>query len=391
MQDNLLTDVTLATETKTYKAHKLILSACSPYFRNLFINNPCKHPTVFFKDISEAQMDLLIEYMYKGRISVKHSQLETILRTASSLQIHGLTTTGEAEKEESSSRDETGSTHSSASADSGGSKRVREGGRKSSKPKKLRLNSRDERDDVRESPMFSMMSPRLPAATSPDTPDNVIEPSINNHSDDNIAASDDEHELVIDQPVDFTTSTTSNNSNNSNNSSKSESKSESKPKKLKTKSLESLKMPAPVMGTWEEQLANLAKAAQKNKEDSEDHENKDPGQQQISLTATTMGLDIAAQLKNHFLASLPTQSYAWLNGLSGVSGAVPNNTPEQGENKIRERTPLGGIKTGEIGPNGKPSVECEDCGKVLADPSSLYRHRKIHTGEKPHKCPYCDK
>ena len=52
---------------------------------------------------------------------------------------------------------------------------------------------------------------------------------------------------------------------------------------------------------------------------------------------------------------------------------------------------LGGIKTGEIGPNGKPSVECEDCGKVLADPSSLYRHRKIHTGEKPHKCPYCER
>ena len=49
------------------------------------------------------------------------------------------------------------------------------------------------------------------------------------------------------------------------------------------------------------------------------------------------------------------------------------------------------FRTGEIGPNGKPSVECEDCGKVLADPSSLYRHRKIHTGEKPHKCPYCDK
>ena len=49
------------------------------------------------------------------------------------------------------------------------------------------------------------------------------------------------------------------------------------------------------------------------------------------------------------------------------------------------------FRTGEIGPNGKPSVECEDCGKVLADPSSLYRHRKIHTGEKPHKCPYCDR
>lgn len=47
-----------------------------------------------------------------------------------------------------------------------------------------------------------------------------------------------------------------------------------------------------------------------------------------------------------------------------------------------------GIPAG-IGPNGKPAVSCEVCGKTLADPSSLYRHRKIHNGEKPHKCPFC--
>ena len=47
-----------------------------------------------------------------------------------------------------------------------------------------------------------------------------------------------------------------------------------------------------------------------------------------------------------------------------------------------------GIPAG-IGPNGKPAVSCEICGKTLADPSSLYRHRKIHNGEKPHKCPFC--
>jgi uncharacterized Zn-finger protein len=47
------------------------------------------------------------------------------------------------------------------------------------------------------------------------------------------------------------------------------------------------------------------------------------------------------------------------------------------------------VRTGEVGPNGKASVACEVCGKKLADPSSLYRHRKIHSGDKPHKCPYC--
>ena len=69
-QDKELCDVTLATETKSYSAHKLVLAACSPYFRALFAANPCKHPTVFFRDISADQMDLLMEYMYRGRISV---------------------------------------------------------------------------------------------------------------------------------------------------------------------------------------------------------------------------------------------------------------------------------------------------------------------------------
>ena len=36
-------------------------------------------------------------------------------------------------------------------------------------------------------------------------------------------------------------------------------------------------------------------------------------------------------------------------------------------------------------------MKCEVCGKKLADPSSLYRHRKIHSGDKPHKCPYCER
>ena len=69
-------------------------------------------------------------------------------------------------------------------------------------------------------------------------------------------------------------------------------KPEEQKSKIKTKSLDSLKMTPPLMGTWEEQLANLAKAAQKSKEDREgEEENKDPGK-----AMSAMGLYFAAQL-----------------------------------------------------------------------------------------------
>ena len=88
-------------------------------------------------------------------------------------------------------------------------------------------------------------------------------------------------------------------------------------------------------------------------------------------------LDLGERLRSEFMTN------TWR------TSAVTLSTPSKPAELKSEKHPLGGIKTGEIGPNGKPSVKCEECGKLLADPSSLYRHRKIHTGDKPHKCPHC--
>lgn len=39
-----LVDVTLACDGKLLQAHKIVLAICSPYFQEIFISNPCKHP-----------------------------------------------------------------------------------------------------------------------------------------------------------------------------------------------------------------------------------------------------------------------------------------------------------------------------------------------------------
>lgn len=69
----------------------MVLSACSPYFNALFINHPEKHPIVILKDVPYADMKSLLDFMYRGEVSVDQERLTAFLRVAESLRIKGLT------------------------------------------------------------------------------------------------------------------------------------------------------------------------------------------------------------------------------------------------------------------------------------------------------------
>ncbi|XP_044262643.1 protein tramtrack, beta isoform-like isoform X11 [Tribolium madens] len=94
LENEDLVDVTLAVEGKYLKAHKMVLSVCSPYFRELFKVNPCKHPIVFMKDVSYIAMSDLLQFMYQGEVQVSQENLTTFIKTAEALQIKGLTGDG---------------------------------------------------------------------------------------------------------------------------------------------------------------------------------------------------------------------------------------------------------------------------------------------------------
>ncbi|KAL4706574.1 hypothetical protein ACJJTC_015772 [Scirpophaga incertulas] len=86
-----LVDVTLTCEGRNIKAHKVILSACSPYFRNVFKENPCQHPVIILKDVSADDIVSLLSYMYQGEVFIEESKLPSFLHTAALLQVKGLT------------------------------------------------------------------------------------------------------------------------------------------------------------------------------------------------------------------------------------------------------------------------------------------------------------
>ncbi|XP_049840649.1 broad-complex core protein isoforms 1/2/3/4/5-like isoform X1 [Schistocerca gregaria] len=88
--DEDLVDVTLTCDGQNVKAHKVILSACSPYFRNVFKENPCQHPVVILKDVRYEDVQALLSFMYQGEVYISQDRLAPFLHTAELLQVRGL-------------------------------------------------------------------------------------------------------------------------------------------------------------------------------------------------------------------------------------------------------------------------------------------------------------
>lgn len=90
LQNESFVDVTLACDGNSIKAHKMVLSACSPYFQSLFFDNPCQHPIVIMRDVKWPELTAVVEFMYKGEINVRQEQIAPLLRVAEMLKIRGL-------------------------------------------------------------------------------------------------------------------------------------------------------------------------------------------------------------------------------------------------------------------------------------------------------------
>jgi len=103
--DSQLFDVTLACcdnsgEGQKYiQAHKVILSACSPFFRNLLCRQPpfgsggnvIGNPVIYLRGVKHADMESVLSFMYHGEVNVAQDQLNSFLAVAEDLKVKGLT------------------------------------------------------------------------------------------------------------------------------------------------------------------------------------------------------------------------------------------------------------------------------------------------------------
>ena len=91
--DESLCDVTICCAGQKVKAHRVILAASSVYFKEIFAATlPGQYPIVFIKSISIDDLNAILEFIYKGEVTVPHAQLESLVSSAETLGVSGLGT-----------------------------------------------------------------------------------------------------------------------------------------------------------------------------------------------------------------------------------------------------------------------------------------------------------
>jgi len=88
-------DVTIACEDEQLQAHKVILSACSPFFRSVLRRNqPANQQgtlVLYLKGVTYRDMESVLNFMYHGEVNVAQDDLNSFLAVAEELRVKGLT------------------------------------------------------------------------------------------------------------------------------------------------------------------------------------------------------------------------------------------------------------------------------------------------------------
>ena len=91
--EDYLHDVTLVSDDHhQVSAHKLVLSACSEYFRHIFKHNnkPNAHPLLCLDGISIGDLNNIMDYIYNGEVQIFQENLDRFLSVAQRLKLEGL-------------------------------------------------------------------------------------------------------------------------------------------------------------------------------------------------------------------------------------------------------------------------------------------------------------
>ena len=99
-QEKHFFDVTLVSDDEVQiPAHKLVLSACSSFFKSILKTNVHSHPLIYLSGVNAINLGFILDYIYQGQVNIFQGQLDSFLDSAQKLKIEGLQANIEGDQE----------------------------------------------------------------------------------------------------------------------------------------------------------------------------------------------------------------------------------------------------------------------------------------------------
>ncbi|XP_074477567.1 kelch-like protein 40b [Sebastes fasciatus] len=94
LENDKLIDCTLKIKDKEFPCHRLVLCACSSYFRSIFLSDleESKKREIVLEDVEPGVMGLILKYLYTSKINVTEQNVQDIFAVANIYQIPSIFT-----------------------------------------------------------------------------------------------------------------------------------------------------------------------------------------------------------------------------------------------------------------------------------------------------------
>ncbi|XP_064093118.1 longitudinals lacking protein, isoforms H/M/V-like isoform X20 [Macrobrachium nipponense] len=377
-------DVTLACDGKFYPVHKLVLSTCSDYFERMFERTNCKHPIIVLKDIRHEELEALLNYMYVGEVNVLQNELAGLIKAAECLMIKGLAVPDEAPSQTKESKR---TYHSSGDSPHAKRRKRDDDGRLSSHNQHLHREGREVSHSQRHSSSASTSTPSSVGRVVP--PSSSPSPSVGSASD---AVSEE----------------CSQSQSETNEAQETSKHPGGEPSSQSKQSVPEVILDEPAV---KEEPAEIEEEVTDSKEDvvsqfhfdplQEGDSRSDPGGGGSGGYDSQMLTSQSQSMEDLVAEALPGSSGLQGNSLWEGEGSLQGFPMEgySGEGTRPPQMALGPLTTTGINissscsPNSGSDLryKCPHCpNSSFAYASSLQRHLRLHSGERPHQCPFCN-
>ena len=79
-------DITLASEDKEIKAHKIVISSFCPMFKNILKQNMDKHPLIYLRGVQSKELEKLLNFIYTGEVTIDEEDLDIFYQVGEDLK-----------------------------------------------------------------------------------------------------------------------------------------------------------------------------------------------------------------------------------------------------------------------------------------------------------------